>query len=59
VVWYRWLAFEGHAEAPVSTVVPVQQLWEHVPADTPRLGEADRRAQLAVRRAHVARRFQR
>jgi hypothetical protein len=59
VVWYRWLVFPGNAPAPSSRVVTIERLWEQLPADTPMFAEADRREQLAMRRAHVARRYQR
>jgi hypothetical protein len=59
IVWYRWLVFEGGQAAPLSKVVPATQLWDHVPADTPRFSQSERRSQLSTRRIHFARRFQR
>jgi hypothetical protein len=59
VIWYRWFVFPGEAPAPISTVVPVGRLWDYVPADTPRIAEAERRTRLLARREHIARRFQR
>jgi hypothetical protein len=66
----NWLDTGGHAEAvlqyryiwtrnaplPTKRIVPFAELWAHLPDGTPRISEAERRAQIARRQAHVRRR---
>ena len=56
MVSYRWV-FTDDAPSPTSTVVPVAELRDHLPADTPAFGPADRRAQVEARQAAIASRF--
>jgi hypothetical protein len=53
---FRW---QGAASSPetLQRVVPIAELREHLPPDTPRVDAAARRASIAKRRRHVARRF--
>jgi hypothetical protein len=39
--------------------VTVAEIFDHLPADTPRFSADDRRAQIASRRRGIARRFRR
>jgi len=54
-VFYRWVWSEN-SPVPTSRVVPLQQVRDALPDDTPTFTAADRRAQLAVRRRHLQRR---
>jgi hypothetical protein len=56
LVTYRWV-FSSSKPAPTSRVVKLADLRAHLPAATPPFGAASRRAQIARRRAAVARRF--
>lgn len=56
LVTYRWV-FSDSRPAPVSRVLKLSELGGQLPASTPRFTPADRRAQVARRRAAVARRF--
>ena len=56
LVTYRWV-FSRTKPAPTSRVVKLAALREQLPATTPAFGAAERREQIARRRAAVARRF--
>ena len=53
------LAGRANAPAPRSQVVSFEPIGEFFPADTPVVSAAERRASIARRREHVARRFRR
>lgn len=64
----NWLDPAGHSEGallfrmqktsnmvnPVMKRVPMAQLMEHLPKDTPRVGDDQRRDEIAIRRRHAA-----
>jgi hypothetical protein len=52
----RWIWIEGTGSAIASEVVPADQLWDRLPADTPRAGAEERAALQARRRTNYARR---
>ena len=58
-VWYRTFDQPEAIESPLCRVIPAQDLWKHIPADTPRIDAEERRRRLLERRHHVARRYQR
>lgn len=54
----RWFWPEGDgAPGPTATVVPVDEVWQHLPDDTVRVSPAERAEALAARRRHLAWRF--
>jgi hypothetical protein len=54
----RWFWPTGDAvAAPTTRVVAVDDLVERLPADTPRIGSAERAAELASRQDHLRWRF--
>jgi hypothetical protein len=55
---YRWV-WAKNRPVPQARVVPLAELREHLPADTPQVGPEERRAQLARRQLQVQRRFRR
>lgn len=57
-LWYRWFQPREKQPVPVCRVVKFGELRGLFPGDHPLLDPATRKAQLAVRRAHLARRFQ-
>jgi hypothetical protein len=55
VIQYRWV-WSATDPSPACRVVPLHRLREHLPANTPHVSESERRARIAARRSHVARR---
>jgi hypothetical protein len=58
LVTYRWVR-PTTAPTPVSKLVKVDAVRDHLPATTPQFSPDDRRAQIAQRRRGIARRFRR
>ncbi len=55
MIQYRWIWTRTNPQ-PRVRVVPLADLARHLPADTPRVTPAQRRAAIAVREAHLRRR---
>ncbi|MDJ0847967.1 MAG: hypothetical protein QNK04_06310 [Myxococcota bacterium] len=53
---YRWFWPESDP-SPTARVLPLRQLGDALPADTPEVDAAERRADIAARKAHLAWRF--
>jgi hypothetical protein len=56
MVSYRWV-FADDAPAPTTTVVPLADVRDHLPTDTPSFPAEERATQIESRRAAIARRF--
>lgn len=58
MITYRYL-LATEAPVPTATVVPLSEIWRHLPEDTPRVSPEERREQIFRRQMHVQRRFRR
>jgi hypothetical protein len=57
VIYYRWNQAAATPATPVMKRVPLEELAQHLPADTPRVSVDARKTQLQQRAQDVARRF--
>jgi hypothetical protein len=58
-LWYRWFQPRNKQPVPTVRVVKIDDLSSCFPEQHPRVDAAARKAQLAIRRVHMAQRFQR
>ncbi len=57
-VFYRWLRPKSPMPTPTAELMPLAQVYDHLPADHPELDQAAQDAQLSARRRWYAARFQ-
>ncbi len=57
-ITYRYI-WSNDAPVPTARILPIGELADALPRDTPAFGAADRAAQIAARRRHVEARFRR